>query len=334
MTPIALPPFRLRLICHHFRRTLLRTILRAGRAGSRDTNFLYYKPLRRYIQYLCPARIPIWTQLAILVGGLALWPAGAAANDNPSPESFRTGHPRLLLSDSELSALITAAKTDPLRAALHARIIAAAELELSAPPLVYKVVGPRLLAQSMAAIDHILTCSMAYRLTGDRRFAERAKSDMLTAAAFPDWHPSHFLDVAEMALGVAVGYDWLYSYLDPRERTIIRDALVNDALSFAPAAYGPDPGRDPRLFWVRIATNWNQVCNSGLATAALALAEEEPELTRTVVAGVRSSLPAALVTYQPDGAYPEGPSYWAYGTTFTVVLLAELEGCAGTDFGL
>ena len=260
--------------------------------------------------------------------------AGAAPPDDAGFRNLRPGHPRLLLTDSELSAMIAAAQTDPLRAALHARILAAAELDLSAPPLVYKIVGPRLLAQSMAAIDHIVTCSMAYRLTGDRRFAERAKRDMLTASAFPDWHPSHFLDVAEMALGVAIGYDWLYSHLDPRERSIIRDALVNYALSFAPTAYGPDPGRDPRLFWVRIATNWNQVCNGGLLTAALALADEEPELARTVVAGVRSSLPVALETYQPDGGYPEGPSYWAYGTTFTVVLLAELEECAGTDFGL
>ncbi|HEY1764597.1 MAG TPA: heparinase II/III family protein, partial [Opitutaceae bacterium] len=123
-------------------------------------------------------------------------------------------------------------------------------------------------------------------------------------------------------------------YLDARERSTIRDALVNNALSFAPTAYGSNPGRDPRLFWVKIPTNWNQVCNGGMLTAALALADEEPELTRMVVGGVRKSLPVAMVTYQPDGAYPEGPSYWAYGTTFTVILLAELEECVGTDFGL
>ena len=110
---------------------------------------------------------------------------------------------------------MAAARTDPLRAALHARIIAAGEFELSAPPLEYKIVGPRLLAQSMAAINHIVTCGMAYRLTGDVRFAERARRDMLTASAFVDWHPSHFLDVAEMALAVGIGYDWLYPYLQP-----------------------------------------------------------------------------------------------------------------------
>ena len=248
--------------------------------------------------------------------------------------ALRPGHPRLLMTDAELAAAKLAARTDPLRAALHERIIASAEIELSAPPLVYKIVGPRLLAQSMAAIDHIATCGMAYRLTGDPRFAERARRDMLTASAFVDWHPSHFLDVAEMALAVGIGYDWLYSYLAPGDRSTIRKALVDKALVFAPAAYGPNSQEDKRLFWARSTMNWNQVCNGGLLTAALAVAEDEPELARTVIGGVRATLPGSMAAYQPDGAYPEGPAYWAYGTTFNVVILAELEGCLGTDFGL
>ena len=52
------------------------------------------------------------------------------------------------------------------------------------------------------------------------------------------------------------------------------------------------------------------------------------------IGGVRATLPGSMAAYQPDGAYPEGPAYWAYGTTFDVVILAELEGCLGTDFGL
>ncbi len=259
----------------------------------------------------------------------------ADAPKAPDPlANLRTGHPRLIMTDTQLSAAVAAARTDPLRAALHARIIAAAELDLSAPPLVYKIVGPRLLAQSMAAIQHIATCGMAYRLTGDARFAERARKDMLTAAAFRDWHPSHFLDVAEMALAVGIGYDWLYPYLSPRDRATIKKALLDKALSFAPAAYGPDSDKDPRLFWAKTRMNWNQVCNGGLLTAALAIADEEPNLARTVISGVRDTLPGSMTAYQPDGAYPEGPAYWAYGTTFNVVILDELQGVLGTDFGL
>jgi hypothetical protein len=38
--------------------------------------------------------------------------------------------------------------------------------------------------------------------------------------------------------------------------------------------------------------------------------------------------------YQPDGAYPEGPGYWVYGTSYNVILLAALESALGTDFNL
>ena len=30
---------------------------------------------------------------------------------------------------------------------------------------------------------------------------------MLAIAQFADWNPSHFLDVAEMTMGMAIGYD-------------------------------------------------------------------------------------------------------------------------------
>src|SRR5665213_884380 len=275
----------------------------------------------------------------VLRAGFIAAALGAQAlADNAQPAdplaNLRAGHPRLFMTDSELSAAVAAAKADPLRAALHARIIAAAEFDLSAPPLVYKIVGPRLLAQSMAAIQHVVTCGMTYRLTGDTRFAERARQDMLTAAAFQDWHPSHFLDVAEMALAVGIGYDWLYPYLSPEDRATIKKALIDKALSFAPAAYGPDSDKDPRLFWAKTRMNWNQVCNGGLLTAALAIADEEPGIARMVISGVRETLPGSMTAYQPDGAYPEGPAYWAYGTTFNVVILDELQGVLGTDFGL
>jgi len=38
--------------------------------------------------------------------------------------------------------------------------------------------------------------------------------------------------------------------------------------------------------------------------------------------------------FSPDGAYPEGPGYWGYGTTFNVLLISALQSVLGTDFGL
>jgi hypothetical protein len=259
----------------------------------------------------------------------------AAAETAPDPMGhMRGGHPRLLFTDDDLANALLAARTDPLRAAVHARIIAAASADLGAKPIVHVLKGPRLLSQSRRAIEQILTCAMAYRLTGDRRFLERARRDLLDVAAFPDWNPSHFLDVAEMSLAVGVGYDWLYSDLSPADRTAIKAALLDKALVFAPAAYAPGGPTDKRLFFARAHMNWNQVCNGGLLAAALSVADEEPDLARQVVEGVRKSLPLAMEAYEPDGAYPEGPAYWSYGTSYNVIILALLEGTLGTDFGL
>src|SRR5439155_20849243 len=43
---------------------------------------------------------------------------------------LRAGHPRLLFTDEQLATAVAAAKTDPLRAQLHARIVALAEADL------------------------------------------------------------------------------------------------------------------------------------------------------------------------------------------------------------
>jgi len=274
-----------------------------------------------------------------LVLGLGLLIGIARAAVPPDPLStLRPGHPRLLFTDADLATAVQAAKADPLRAALHQRLVAAAEEELGSKPIAHVLKGPRLLDQSRTCVRRVLICSLAFRLTGDRRFSDRAMKEMAVAAAFPDWNPSHFLDVAEMSTALAIGYDWLYPVLTDTERGVIRTALLKHALVFATSAYAStDPTKRPsdrRLWFVTAHHNWNQVCNAGLLAAALALADEEPELARTVIAGVRRSLPLAMAAYQPAGAYPEGPGYWEYGTTYNVAGLAMLESALGTDFGL
>jgi len=160
---------------------------------------------------------------------IALFVLAAALRAQPPADPLahlRPGHPRLLLTDEQLTAAVTAAQTDPLRAALHARIIAAAEAQLATVPVEHVLDGPRLLEKSRTALGRVLIGAMAWRLTGDTRFADRAKREMLVTAAFVDWNPSHFLDVAEMCTALGLGYDWLYAYLTPTERATIRTACA------------------------------------------------------------------------------------------------------------
>ena len=84
--------------------------------------------------------------------------------------------------------------------------------------------------QGRYAVYYILTEAMAYRLTGDARFLARAKSDLMTVAAFKDWNPRHFLSVGEMSFAVGIGYDWLYAKLTPEERATLKQALMEKSL--------------------------------------------------------------------------------------------------------
>jgi hypothetical protein len=268
--------------------------------------------------------------LGVLLAACA-WTATLSGAE-PLLGSLRAGHPRMLWTEAEFAATKAAAEKDPLLAALLGRIVREAEGILPAPPLQHQLIGPRMLAQSRLAVRHVLTCAAAYRITGDTRFSRRAIADMLTAAAFPDWNPSHFLDVAEMSFALAIGYDWLHPQLAAGDRATIRQALREKALELGRTAYA-DGGAKDHFKFVTKPTNWNQVCNGGLVAAALAVAEDEPTLAETVIAGALRSIPTGLRAYAPEGAYPEGPGYWSFGSNYTIITLAMLQSALGRDFG-
>jgi hypothetical protein len=62
--------------------------------------------------------------------------------------------------------------------------------------------------------------------------------------------------------------------------------------------------------------------------------EDHPKLASEIVALAANGVPTALALYGPRGAYPEGPMYWEYGTSFTVLLIDALETALGDDLGL
>lgn len=256
-------------------------------------------------------------------------PQDPAALDEPLA-GLRPGHPRLLLLDERLAELEAAAAIDPLLASVREQVLALAEARLARTPLERKLIGPRLLSVSRECLDRVATLGLAWRLTGDERYARGVEANLRAVAAFADWNPSHFLDIAEMTLAVALGYDWCYDALSADARAAARRAIVELGLEPGLAAY---EGRAP-AWWTRSEFNWNQVCNGGLLAGALAVADEKPDLAARVVRHAVRSLPHALATYEPDGAWPEGPAYWGYATQYTVFALAALDTALGHDFGL
>ncbi len=236
------------------------------------------------------------------------------------------GHPRLLLKAGEEARIKEMIAEDEAMARVHGAILAECDEILDLPVLERVMEGKRLLHTSREALKRIFWLSYSYRMTGNEAYAERAVDEMLAVSAFSDWNPSHFLDVGEMVMAVAIGYDWLYDHMTPLQRQTAKEAIVEKG--FVPA----DDERYAGFY--NLANNWNQVCCSGLLYGALATYEEHPEHAWELIDLYVKSVPFALACYAPDGGYPEGFNYWGYGTSFQVMMIAALESAMGTDFGL
>ncbi len=255
----------------------------------------------------------------------------AAAGDDLEEQVRRAldkaveSHPRLFFSTEETEQIRQRLESDPLPGEAWAVLRAQADAMLDQDPIERDQVGRRLLGVSQTALKRVGYLAFAHRMTGEQSYRDKAEEEMLAAAAFSDWNPSHFLDVGEMTAALAVGYDWLYDGLSPESRKTIREAIVHKGLrtSFDHAGW-----------WVDSANNWSQVCHGGLTMGALAVIEDEPEPAKEVIMRAMENIHRPMDAYGPNGAYPEGPGYWNYGTSFNVLFIEALASALGTDFGL
>jgi hypothetical protein len=165
----------------------------------------------------------------------------------------------------------------------------------------------------------------------DALYATRTALAQLSAA--PSWKArpviKSFLDCAEIAVAVSLAYDWLYYEFSDQERRKLEDSLFRHVLAPALAAY-----EDRSSQWPRRRDNCTLVSNSGILVSALAVLDRYPDTSRQLI-------PKALVSswnvfdgLAPDGAWPEGPSYWSLAMRYAGLMVAALESTLHYSFGL
>ncbi len=278
-----------------------------------------------------PARILALCLAAVLFAGPP-FTARAAVLDG-----LQASHPRLLFPAARTAELRAMAAADPLLAELIDVVREQAILGLAEPIIQRRLDDPadperRMKDERRAAMYRIFNMGVTYRLTEDPalagQMADRIKAELLAAANFTDWYPSHFLNIGEMSALMAVGYDWIHERLTPTERATIVAGIRRNGLLQGKTAYEGNHG------WTRSTNNWNQVCNSGLLLAALAVAEDEPALAEEIAGRAINSIQSSMVNFNPDGAWEEGPTYWAYGTTYNALMFAALRTALGDLRGL
>ena len=230
----------------------------------------------------------------------------------PSFDGSPYPHPRLLMHAGEEPTI----RPESMFAKADSVIVAFSNDVLDEPVVTRKMIGRRLLHTSREALKRIFWLGYTYRVHGGERYARKAIDEMLAVCAFSDWNPSHFLDVGEMTMAVAIGYDWLLPVMTERERRTIAKAIIDKGLK---------PALNEKDAWFYTSEiNWNSVCNAGMVYGALAVWEEDPEFCLSMLDKSLESNQLAYNAYK-GGGYPEGYNYWGYGTSFQIMLEAAVE---------
>lgn len=242
------------------------------------------------------------------------------------PDLSEAGHPRILLLKGEEQQINDLIDSDATWGKMHFAILEESNKIVGKPVLERVMVGRRLLSTSREALKRIFFLSYSYRMTGEEKFLKRADEEILAVSRFSDWNPSHFLDVAEMTMAVAIGYDWLFENLSERARLEAGSAILIKGIN--------ESKKSSNNSWLRSSNNWNQVCNAGMVYGALAIQEDFPDVSKEIIDRAFESIKLPMEAYQPDGVYPEGYGYWGYGSGFNIMFLSAVEKALGNDRGL
>ncbi len=184
-------------------------------------------------------------------------------------------------------------------------------------------------------LDAAFTLAFLYQMTGDERYVAKAFEHANIVCAQESWMQTpHTFDVIysrvwpygakddEVAFTyditasatsqrMAFIYDWLYPALTKAQRDRIRGALLEKAIMRVRGNY-------EYLWWATAyKCNWSGICHTGLGLAALALLDDDPQLT-DVVARSCEGINAMLDHIGENGGWQEGRGYWAYGVGETV----------------
>ncbi len=241
--------------------------------------------------------------------------------------------PRLVLNKEIEKVLKQKLKTDPVIQNVYSAIKLEA-VKVFEKPLINLDIPMEQRTQnnqldiSRDMLHRINMLAMVYRIEKDPRMLNRINEEVVAACNFPSWNPKHFLDVGEMSLAIALAIDWTAGNLPKTTIDLAKKSLIEKGIKPSWPADGSNPG------WAYGTNNWNQVCNGGLVAASIAVADVDPGLAAKTIQRAIDGMVIALAEYGPDGVYPEGATYWGYGTSFTVVTAAMFESAFGTDFGI
>lgn len=246
---------------------------------------------------------------------------------------FSASRGRLLLSYDELMQLRRLAKEEPTLAgylkSLKAEYGTTSEAFKSEPIVTAKPRTAQALAEDLAlSAEKIIAFSTLYRVTGDKKYCERAALECEALGDFKDWNSHLMSSVGTVALAVAICYDWCHHVWSEGRKAIVERALLRNAMRVGLECYD-----GKRHMWIAGGTA-AAVVNAGMLATALALADIYPETALKLINRILRNVEACFAAYAPDGGYSEGVAAWEKSARSLVLVIAMLQKACGSDYGL
>ena len=169
----------------------------------------------------------------------------------------------------------------------------------------------------------ILDLLIAHHVDPNIAYRDRAIEELKDLVSWTTWvDPCHDhipvdLCTAEAAVAAAVALDWLWEDLAETDRDEIIRALHDKAIK--PYLQAVEEG----AWWYNCYHNWNAVVNAGIALAAMALADEDPDAEKAVELA-KTGLRHFFDAMGREGGWDEGIGYWGYAMRY-LLLLAEAQ---------
>ena len=234
---------------------------------------------------------------------------------------IRHTHPRIFVRDwAEIKAKI---REDVHAQHWYETVLAVAEEQVNAPPTAYFVnIRHNINDCSTAFKNNVIPTAAAYCLTGNIRYKNRVLAELENVGGWPNWGANAYLCTAHILMAFALCYDWLYNDLTAEEKSKIVAWICDKGLQEAVLAYELD--LPDRHWWAHTCNNWNCVCNGSNFLAALAVADDFPQLAEYISKKAADGIPYSFTELSVDGAYAEPLGYWGYGIRHLVKVMAAL----------
>ncbi len=246
---------------------------------------------------------------------------------------FSASRGRLLLSHDELMQLRRRAKEEPALAeylkALKAEYGTTSAAFKSEPILAAVPRSAQMLIDDLnSSAEKILAFSTLYRVTGDKKYCERAALECEALAQFSDWNSNLMSSVGTVSFAVAICYDWCHHVWSEGRKAIIERTMLRNGMRPGLECYD-----GKRRMWIEGGTA-SAVVNTGMLAMALALADIYPETSLKLVNRIFRNVEACFASYAPDGGYSEGVAAWEKSSRSLALLIAMLQKACGNDYGL